>query len=315
MKTIKLIMIMLVGAISISSFTTNKSIQVESQNGKLKIYFTLRKNGKSHIGSYDGETFKYFTPKNGDSPRGENQASISPDGKTIAFNTYHYGGWKMGIANTNGTNMKQLAKSGNYNSSASFSKDGKWIIYAEKENGRTGTKDIYKIRTNGKDKKRLTRRSKNNYLPSFSPNGSKIVFVSPRDGGNYEIFVMNSDGSNQTNISKHPNHDSNPSWSPDGKQIAFMSIRGGFLNLFIMNADGSNLKNLTNDKNPFVATANSVDEMSYFYGTSWSPDGKSIVFVQNKDNKQKLYTINVDGSNLKQLIETEGEQFNPFWVE
>ena len=72
--------------------------------------------------------------------------------------------------------------------------------------------------------------------------------------------------------------------------------------------------NQETDSNWFEQTANSVDELSYMYGTSWSPDGKSIVFVQKEGDLQKLFVINADGSDLRKLVETKGNQFNPFWA-
>lgn len=321
MKIIKSITVILVSTILLPGCTFGQPPAVNNMTGDYSIYFTLRKkeNENANIVYYDGSKLNDFKVKSGSSSRGENQAAISADGKSIAFNTYQFGGWKTAFSKVDGTNIKQIDKSRNYAFTPRFSNDGKWIVYTAHSDGRFGTRDIYKIKTNGDGKARLTKNSRSNYTPSFSPDGSKIAFVSSRDGKNYEIFVMKSDGSKQTNLTKHPSHEACPSWSPDGKQIAFLSVRGDFLNLFVMDADGSDLRNVTNNQlnktNQFVQTVSSVDEMSYMYGTSWSPDGKSIVFVQNKNGKQKLYTINVDGSALSEVVETSGEQCNPFWAE
>jgi Tol biopolymer transport system component len=285
-----------------------------------EIYFTLRESPEQNarIVSYDVKKLKYFKSKNGVSPRGENKPAISSDVKWIGFNTYQFGGWKAAVSNIDGNNTRLVSKSGNYSGYPSFSKDGKWIVYYEHESGRTGNRDIYKIKTDGSGRTQLTRNAKHHYSPSFSPDGSKITLVSARDGGNYEVFVMNSDGSNLMNITKDANHDSSPSWSPDGKRIAFLSIREGYLNLYTVNPDGTGLKNLTNnqktDTNWFTQTVDSVDELTYMYGTSWSPDGKSIAFVQKDGDLQKVFVINADGSNLRKLVDTPGNQFNPFWA-
>ena len=73
------------------------------------------------------------------------------------------------------------------------------------------------------------------------------------------------------------------------------------------------LKNEEKKSNSFIQTSQSVDELSYLYGTSWSPDGKSIVFVQKKGGLQKLFVINTDGTNLRELVSTPGNQYKPFW--
>lgn len=291
-----------------------------NSNSDYRIYFSLRESEDQNIKivSYDGQKISQFKVKNGNSARGINKPSVSADGKWIAFNTYQFGGWKTAIAKIDGSSVRQVSESRNYSGFPSFSKDGKWILFYEHENGRNGSRDIYKVRFDGSEKTQLTRNSKHHYSPAFSPDGSKISLVSARDSGNYEIFVMNSDGTNLTNITKHSNHDANPSWSPDGKKIAFLSIRDNYLNLYTINPDGTGLKNLTNNQengtNSFVQTSQSVDELSYMYGTSWSPDGKSIVFVQKEGGIQKLYMINSDGTNVRKLVETKGNQFNPFWA-
>ncbi|MEH6537298.1 MAG: DPP IV N-terminal domain-containing protein [Psychroserpens sp.] len=318
MKSLKKISLWLL-AIVFSMSTSIESNAQSSNNSDYKIYFTLREKPEQNarIVSYDGKELKKFTPE-GKSSRGENSPSVSPNGKWITFNTYHFGGWKTAIANIDGTNIRQVSKSGNYSGVPSFSKDNKWIIFYEHENGRMGMRNVFKIKVDGTGKKQLTQNSKHHYFPSFSPDGSKISFLSSRDGGNYEVFVMDSDGSNITNITKHGNHESSPSWSPDGKRIAFLSIRNGFLNLYTINPDGTNLKNLTKNEeknfNSFPQTADSVDELSYLYGTSWSPDGKSIVFVQKKEDNLKLFTINADGTNLRELVSSSGNQYKPFWA-
>lgn len=313
MKTYKTITCAIISLFLLN--VTALSGQSEVGGSDYNIYFSLREKPDQNIKimRYDGESLSQYKVQDGRSSRGENQPSVSDNGKFIGFNTYHFGGWKAAIAKSDGTGLQQVDNSGNYSFNPSFSNDGQTILFAQRENGRSGTRDIYTIGINGKGKKRLTKDMRNSYNASFSPDDSKIVFVSSKDL-HYEIYVMDTNGKNLQNISNHPNHDATPSWSPDGKQIAFISIREGAIDLFLANADGSNLRNLTNNPIAFRATADSVDELSYMYGTSWSPDGKSIVFVSLKDGLQKLHVINADGSGLRELVTTEGQQFNPYWV-
>lgn len=304
------------GVVILLCSATQSLAQLDSKH---KIYFSHRPSPNQNIEilSYDGKTLKKLNIQNNRSSRGENHPSVSPDGNLISFNTYHFGGWRAGYASIDGSNIQMVDPSRNYTFNPQFSPDNQWILYYGHNNGRTGPRDIYKIRPGGKDKTQLTQNERSNYKPFWSPDGSKIVYMSSKTM-NYEIMVMNQDGTGKINVSDHPNHDSSPSWSPDGKNIAFLSIRGGYLNLFVVNADGTGLRNITKHEEKgmqeFNATADTVDELSYKFGTTWSPDSKSIVFAMYNGNVQKLYIIQTDGSNEKELVTSKGEQFAPFWV-
>ena len=143
---------------------------------------------------------------------------------------------------------------------------------------------------------------------------AQIAFVSQRDG-NPEIYVMDADGGNQRRLTNHPDNDGNPSWSPDGNRIVFFSnrdghvIRGGSTyEIYVMDADGGNQQNLTNDLN---------DDRS----PSWSPDGKRIVFVSNRDGFKnddrvityEIYVMDADGGNPQNLTNDLNDDRSPSW--
>jgi len=130
------------------------------------------------------------------------------------------------------------------------------------------------------------------YLPIITGPpfiGEGMLFSTDRDG-NREVYVMAADGSGQTNLTNDPDNDVEPSWSPDGTQIAFASNRSPqiFSNhyIYIMNADGTD---------PLKLEASETGREPV-----WSPDGQSIVFALG----DHIYQINVDGSNLMQVVFT-----------
>ena len=133
---------------------------------------------------------------------------------------------------------------------------------------------------------------------------SSILFVSERDW-NSEIYIMDTDGNNPRNLSKNPNTDTNPSWSPDRQQIVFQrssGVKGGKQNkkgkalggnndIYVMDKDGQNLRQLT-------------DHPSDDQYPKWSPDGKQIAFVSNRDGGKdtaKIYVMDTSGNNLRPL--------------
>jgi serine/threonine protein kinase/Tol biopolymer transport system component len=93
-------------------------------------------------------------------------------------------------------------------------------------------------------------------------------------------------------------------------QIVFASSRSVVPQLYLVNADGTDLTQLTNMENGACQP-------------SWSPDGKQLVFIspclgrgeffENIYNESSLYSINADGTGLKQLTVSPGSDFEPAW--
>ena len=80
------------------------------------------------------------------------------------------------------------------------------------------------------------------------------------------------------------------SFSPDGKKIVFSSLRHKSSDVYIVNVDGSDLTQLTNTK-------------CWEVHPSFTPDGKSILFVSDKDSYVgEPYLIDIDGSNYRRLV-------------
>ena len=122
----------------------------------------------------------------------------------------------------------------------------------------------------------------------------KIVFVTNRDD-NQEIYVMDANGNHLRNLTRRPARDFGPDWSPDGSQIAFISNRSkneeiliGDDDIYVIDASGDNVRNLTNHP----ALDSSPD---------WSPDGRQILFLSNRDGGINTYVMDADGQNVRQL--------------
>jgi dipeptidyl aminopeptidase/acylaminoacyl peptidase len=92
--------------------------------------------------------------------------------------------------------------------------------------------------------------------------------------------------------------------SPDGESIIFTLNTNNFdeskraSHLWIMNSDGSNIKQLT---------AGPGDE----WAGQWLPDGKSILFLADRDESNQIWSLALDGGEPRQLtdISTEVSEF------
>jgi TolB protein len=46
---------------------------------------------------------------------------------------------------------------------------------------------------------------------------------------------------------------------------------------------------------------------------AWSPDGKKIAFLSERDGNPEIYVINADGSAQTRLTNNPGEDGDPAW--
>jgi Tol biopolymer transport system component len=165
------------------------------------------------------------------------------------------GGAKVAILNADGTGFHTLTSGANNNAFASFSPDGKHLVY------RTSGPDGEGLRimdTDGSHVTNLTAEYDN--FPVWSPRGDTIAFIR-RVGSNFNIFTIHSDGSALKQLSTTHGNDAHLAWSPDGTRILFTSGRMGFKDealltgspqpygeIFVMNADGSHVEQLTDNQ-------------------------------------------------------------------
>jgi Tol biopolymer transport system component len=115
--------------------------------------------------------------------------------------------------------------------------------------------------------------------PDWSPDGKTIAFQSYKSG-TFHIWTMSPDGSNVRMLTTGFYDDREPQFSPDGTQIAFSSDRPplgsppgvatGSYNIWVLTLATGKLTEITNDS----GGAND-------YYPTWSPDGKTITFVDN----------------------------------
>lgn len=140
--------------------------------------------------------------------------SVSPDGSKIIFGAPRDGIGDIYSMNLDGSGLRRLTATPEYEGEPAFSPDGSRIVFVAEQNG---PGRIYLMNTDGSNQRVLTSTESYDSGPRFSPDGSKIVFV--RQG---EIFIMDADGSNQAQLTitrRDGLKKGSPSFSPDGEKI------------------------------------------------------------------------------------------------
>ena len=129
--------------------------------------------------------------------------------------------------------------------------------------------------------------------------------------------MINADGSNVRDLTPHPGRGpghgaADPAWSPDGRTIAFVrwaSPVGGHEDvgfgspeaIYVVKADGSGLRNLT------------PKPVGTYAAPAWSPDGRKIAFVSDRDGNSEIYVMNADGSGQRSLTRNPAYDADPAW--
>lgn len=149
------------------------------------------------------------------------------------------------------------------------------------------------MNADGSGWKRLTDRSANDYYPAISADGTRIVFVSNQTGL-FEIYLRYLALSEEQQLSDGVGSLSAPDISPDGKSMIFAAkFAGGDSSIWTMKIDGSQSHPLTGSQ------WSEIDP-------SWSPDGKQIAFAAARGGYVELFSMNADGSDIRQV--TNGVQ-------
>ena len=105
------------------------------------------------------------------------------------------------------------------------SPDGRSIIYALTTSDLPRAKresHIWMMNIDGSNARQLTSDEKGESSPSFSPDGKWIAFISSKDGGP-QLYLLPSSGGEAKKLTNISTGISDPKWSPDSKWIAFAS--------------------------------------------------------------------------------------------
>jgi len=203
------------------------------------------------------------------------------------------------LARRDGSNLRRLTSAQGYDAEASFSPDGKLIVFCSLREAYPTNKlsaaelkrfqtdpawfgEIYLMNADGSNVRRLTHSPGYDGGPFFSPDGRRILWRRFNEQGDMaDIFTMNLDGSDQRQLTRFGAMSWAPFFHPSGRDIIFTSNKLGFTNfeLFLVDAEGA--------REPVRVTfTDGFDGLPVF-----SPDGTKLAWTSGRtaDGKSQIF--------------------------
>src|SRR6266545_3976828 len=134
------------------------------------------------------------------------------------------------------------------------------------------------------------------YMAKLSPANDRVVFSGPARGYRLLIAAL-PDGKPVELTPDHPECFV-PQFTPDGKTIVFFRRDG---DVYRVDADGKNFKRLTEGNKYVEFRLSPKDSHGSTDGPDVSPDGKRVAFIALKDGVPRVFVVNIDGTNKRQV--------------
>ena len=119
-----------------------------------------------------------------------------------------------------------------------------------------------------------------------------------RAEGGAQIAIINPDGTGFRELTTGPNNSAFPSMAPDGKRFVYRTF----------GPDGDGLKIMNIETNAITMLTKGYDNFPL-----WSPRGDLIMFSRLAEGDYDIYTIKPDGTGLKRITNSRGNDAHQAW--
>ena len=227
------------------------------------------------------------------------------------------------------------------NKQASFSPDGRFILYVSRDRESHKHSQIYEMDLSSKEERRLTFHDGENRDPSYHPNGQEIIYASSTDELKenplfireaveklkkdqneksarhvsfsqrvdknldrppFEVYVSHRNGSHIQRLTNSPNFDAEARYHPTGKFLVFSTMRTGHLKVFTMAPDGQRQQLWSQGKH--------LDDEAHF-----SRNGREIAWVRysKTSSESQIYVAQAGRGKERPLTTKKAHHWSPVW--
>ena len=243
---------------------------------------------------------------------GENPLTPQPEVGPIVFTSTRDGKEQIYAMNEDGSNITRITRSDFSNFNPRWSRDGKSIVFNSRRSANIHFRAIVMADANGDNERVLL---EHGLWPVFSPTGDKIAFsydtLLPGFGTPYDIVIYDLKTDETYMFKKDSSsNDIINDWSPNGK---YLLITKRITKLI-------NQKSETHHQIFLIDVETGIEiQLAGGRFCNWgkfSPDGRAIVFAcsDSSTGGRDIFTINIDGSNKKNLTKSPGmHEFSATW--
>ena len=240
----------------------------------------------------------------------------APTTPKILFTSARDGNYEVYIMNPDGSEQVNLTQHRANDTDAVWSPTGEQILFVSDRDGNRviSDRDLYLMDPDGSNVQRVFKRETSRLDATWSPDGKQIAYerVNWADRAT-TIYIATLGEQEEEPVVKG----FYPAWSPDGTEIAYITYVpiGHTRRVTLIDIDTRKPKRLLSKK-----------AMDWQNDPSWFSTGDKLVFSWNKNplppdhnplvdpfpdewrDKETIYSINRDGTELQQLVDEAGPE-------